>query len=307
MRVRRRFSEQYQRAALVAELSHFARHILRELGLGHPDFQRFERGAVRLERRLIRELHDLDLVRRLHAATAIDHVRRGGELQPGTRERELGEHEGARARIERQSAGAEPEVAQCVGDEQLGILIFLPHPDVEPSRDLVFSALLLERGRNHDRPTRDRQQKREQSFAAAPFDPGEVGHVRARLDQHRRKIELAEQAARSIAPLLALGFADWGGSGYGGSWMGDGSRVARYLEASHRRRQAKSGGEGGGTLDEFAAAHFRGGDGVGISRRIYWCASSASNNTEAGSHKLFSSYANSNAPLPLFARLRGPG
>src|SRR5207237_2359827 len=120
--------------------------------------------------------HDLDLVRRFHAATLIDDDRCGTELHSGPSERELGGDETWCPGSDGEPARAQAQIAQRVVDEHLGILILLPHPNLESSIHLILGALLLEGRRDDDRLSRFRQDESEESLAPTPLDAGEICH-----------------------------------------------------------------------------------------------------------------------------------
>src|SRR5256714_15432834 len=130
------------------------------------------------------------------------------ELAARPSARQLRQDERACTRVDGEAPGCRSQVAQGVGDENLGILIFLPDAQVVAIVDLVLGALPLESGRDDDRTSGDGKKKCKESFAAPPLNPGEVLHVRAWLDQHRGEAELSQQRPRLLSSLLSLRFAN---------------------------------------------------------------------------------------------------
>src|SRR5256714_9085586 len=130
------------------------------------------------------------------------------ELAARPSECQLRQDERACTRVDGKPPSCRSQIAQRVGDENLGILIFLPDAQVVAIVDLVLGTLPLESWRDDDRPSGDRKQKCKESFAPSPLNPGQVLHVRAWLDQHRREAELSQQRPRLLSSLLSLRFAN---------------------------------------------------------------------------------------------------
>src|SRR5262249_10243100 len=131
VRERRVLAEDHERAVgVAAELPRRRRHRRAELRVRHALLHTLERGADRLERDVVRALHQRDLGGRLDHATARRHWRGADVLRAGKALTHAVEDEEANALLEADLAVRRSAIAQNAGDHLVRALVFLPHANV---------------------------------------------------------------------------------------------------------------------------------------------------------------------------------
>ena len=119
-----------------------------DIALRHARLQRLVDGSIHLPGRLVRELHQLELVRRFHHAAAGGDLGRAHDLQRRRRLRDAIAEDEGHPFFDAQRARRDAAVLQALHDQPVGVFVFLPDPDVglaveRPLAELLASAVLL--------------------------------------------------------------------------------------------------------------------------------------------------------------------
>src|SRR4051812_14643113 len=204
--------------------------------LRHAGLQRLEHGFVAFQRRLGRDLHQLELVRALDHPARGDDRRRADDLHRRRRTRDaVREHE-LRRLLDADPAARDPALLQAAGDALERALVLLPDGDVgvldRSAGQLLPRAVFLERRRHDVRIADFRDDDRGQPFAVAPPDAGEVVERRAPCEDDRVDLLLDHQAARFLEPRLPL---------VGGDRLREGAHRRQRGDARRQRRNRRIG------------------------------------------------------------------